>query len=255
MFHKHKVRFPGIQVNFCYCDIKLTVYPDLAKLTVFLSKTPDPSGPFEEMAKANSDMRLVAEPLIKTTRIPFSYTPQTKWIFFSSKNAIRYFFEQASPVPESVKIGVISAASEEYLKTLGKHCDFVGQGTDLVKIGKDFAVVLQNDSVLFPQAIDSLRTIQKQIAFTNTLYNLYTYKTIIRSDIDIPYADVLIFTSPSNVEAYLRKYKIDIRQIVIAMGATTKFRLSQSGTKDVLTPATFNEQGLFDTLCKAVSLR
>lgn len=227
--------------------------PELSNLSIFLSKTPVPSGPFSKMT--GTDIKLIAEPLIKTTRIPFSYTPQTKWIFFSSKNAIRYFFEQSPVLPDGIKFGVISTASEEYLNMLGKNCDFVGWGTDLVKIGKSFATVLRNDSVLFPQAMDSLRTIQKQIAFTNTLYNLYTYKTIIRTDFNIPYTNILIFTSPSNVEAYMRKYSIDFRQTIIAMGATTKYKLTQSGVKNVLTPLAFNEQGLYDALRIAISLR
>lgn len=220
---------------------------DSPSLSVFLSRTPEPSGPFSQLS-GQPHIKLIAEPLIRTTRIPFSHTPQTKWIFFSSKNAIRYFFEQSPQLARDVKYGVISSASEALLRSLGKSSDFVGVGTDLLQIAKDFAAILNNDSVLFPQAMDSLRTIQKQIAFSNTLYNIYTYKTIIRDDFDIPYTDVLIFTSPSNVEAYLRKYKIDTRQTTIAMGSSTRYKLAQYGVKKTLIPAVFNEKGLYDLL-------
>lgn len=227
---------------------------DFSFLSVFLSRRPEPLGPFDQLLK-HPGVKLIAEPLIRTTKIPFSHTPQTKWIFFSSKNAIRYFFEQSPQLPEGVRYGVVSSASEAYLQSFGKSSDFVGHGTDLLKIAKDFADVLGNDSVLFPQAMDSLRTIQKQIAFTNTLYNLYTYKTIIRDDFDIPYTDVLIFTSPSNVEAYLRKYKIDLRQTVIAMGSSTKFKLAQHGIRRILTPVLLNEQGLYDLLIEVIGVK
>src|SRR6218665_3402567 len=141
---------------------------DLSFLSIFLSRTPQPSGPFAQLL-SQPDVKLIAEPLIRTTRIPFSHTPQTQWIFFSSKNAIRYFFEQSPQLARGVKYGVISGASEAVLRSFGKSSDFVGQGTDLTKIAKDFAEILGSDSVLFPQAMDSLRTIQKQIAFTNTV--------------------------------------------------------------------------------------
>lgn len=191
-----------------------------------------------------SDTTVIDMPLISIVKIPFSYTPQTNWIFFTSKNAIRYFFEQTPNLPAGVKYGVISSSSENTLKAYGKQADFTGEGVDLAKIAKNFREVLQNDSVLFPQAMDSLQTIQKYLAFTNTVYNLYTYKTIIKNDFELPYTDVVIFTSPSNVKAYFSKYRLDSRQLVLAMGTSTKYKLSEYGFRDVLIPEEFSEKGL-----------
>ena len=186
--------------------------------------------------------------MINIVRIPFSHTPQTDWIFFTSKNSINYFFEQQPLPAPGVKYGVISKSSANALITYGKQASFIGEGVDLNKIAKDFRQVLNNDSVLFPQAMDSLQTIQKHLAFTNTTYNLYTYKTILKTDFSLPYTDILIFTSPSNVKAYFSKYKIDGRQLVIAMGTSTKYKLSDYGIKDVLIPQEFSEKGLFDLI-------
>lgn len=194
------------------------------------------------------DRIIIDMPLINIVRIPFSHTPQTNWIFFSSKNAIKFFFDQ-NPLPApGVKYAVISRSSEIVLNAYGIQASFVGDGVDITKIAKEFRHVLGNDSVLFPQAMDSLQTVQKHLAFTNTTYNLYTYKTILKTDFNLPYTDVLIFTSPSNVKAYFSKYKIDSRQLVIAMGTSTKYKLSDYGIKDVLVPREFSEKGLFDLL-------
>ncbi len=215
--------------------------------SVFISRKLDETSVFKHYLESKSKY-IIDEPLIKITQIPFSYTPQTQWIFFSSKNAIKHFFAQSPSISSNTKYGVISESSAVYLNTYGKQADFIGQGVDLGLIAKSFRDVLGNDSVLFPQAMDSLQSIQKYLAFSNTTYNLYTYKTILRQDIDIPYTDVLVFTSPSNVMAYLNKYSIDSRQLVIAMGQSTKFKLSENGIKDVLTPGSFNEEGLLNTL-------
>lgn len=86
------------------------------------------------------------------------------------------------------------------------------------------------------------------MAFTNTCYNLYVYKTSIRTDIEIPYSDILIFTSPSNVISYYNKYKVDPRQIVIAIGTTTKFKLNEYNVKDVLISNSFDEKGCWIVL-------
>ncbi len=214
--------------------------------TLFISKKLSDHSVFRELEKY--DVRITDEPLIKFTQIPFSYTPQSKWIFFSSKNAIDYFFVQRPEIAEGTLYGVIGKQSAAHLSTFGKIADFIGEGVDVAQIAKHFREVLKDDSVLFPQAMDSMRSIQKYIAFSNTLFNLYTYKTAIRDDFEIPYTNIIIFTSPSNVNAYLAKYKIDERQQVIAMGSATRFRLSEYGIKNVSTPDFFGEEGLIQLL-------
>jgi hydroxymethylbilane synthase len=214
--------------------------------TLFISKKLSDDSVFRELEKY--DVTTIDEPLIRFTQIPFSYTPQTKWIFFSSKNAMDYFFVQRPEIADGTLYGVIGKSSARHLSTFGKSADFIGEGVDVAQIAKNFREVLKDDSVLFPQAIDSMRTIQKYIAFSNTQYNLYTYKTSIRSDFEIPYTNIVIFTSPSNVDAYLSKYKIDERQRVIAMGSATKFKLSEYGIRNVSTPEFFGEEGLIGLL-------
>lgn len=214
--------------------------------TLFISKKLSDNSVFRELEKY--DVTIIDEPLIKFTQIPFSYTPQSKWIFFSSKNAIDYFFVQRPEIADGTLYGVIGKHSAAHLSTFGKTADFIGEGVDVAQIAKHFREVLKDDSVLFPQAMDSMRSIQKYIAFSNTLFNLYTYKTAIRDDFEIPYTNIVIFTSPSNVNAYLAKYKIDERQRVIAMGSATRFRLSEFGIKNVSTPDFFGEEGLIQLL-------
>jgi hydroxymethylbilane synthase len=218
----------------------------LVTKSIFISRVLSENSPFMKLKEY--DIKVTDESLIEISQIRYSYTPQTKWIFFSSKNAIKYFFAQSPQLPDDVLYGVISNASSIYLSTFGKIASFIGQGVDVVKIGKDFRDVLKNDSILFPQAIDSLQTIQKQIAFANTSYNLYVYKTTIKADSIIPFTDVVIFTSPSNVKAYFIKNKITVKQIVIAMGNATRYALSEYNVTNILTPKVFNESALLDLI-------
>lgn len=215
--------------------------------SIFISKKLQIDSPFQAFDQTK-DFKIIDEALIKISQIRFSYTPKTKWIFFSSKNAIKHFFEQEPEIAADVYFAVISPVSANYLITFGKTATFIGEGVDIIKIAKDFRDTLKNDSVLFPQAIDSIQTIQKQLSFTNTCHNLYVYKTVIRADFDIPYSEIVIFTSPSNVKAYLSKYKISTRQTVIAIGGATKNTLKTHGISNVLTPNSFDEKGLFDVL-------
>jgi uroporphyrinogen-III synthase len=215
--------------------------------SVFISRKVEENGAFTRL-KNDATITLIDESLIEINPVRYSYTPQTKWIFFSSKNSITYFFAQNPILPAKVNYGVVSVVSANYLLTFGKEANFIGQGNNMLQIAKDFKEALKNDTVLFTQAIDSLQTIQKQLSFTNTCYNLYVYKTSIKNDFTIPYTDILIFTSPSNVLSYFNKYKIDSRQLVIAMGDATKYKLTEYGIFNVLVPNSFSENGLYELL-------
>lgn len=223
----------------------------LLNKSLFISRNLTSDSLFHKI-KTDYNLSITDQSLIKIVQIPFSYTPKTNWIFFTSRNAIKHFFAQNPEIPLQVKYGVVSLASANELLLHDKKANFIGEGIDLVKIAKNFREVLQNESVLFPQAMDSLQTIQKQLAFTNTIYNLYTYKTILRTDFELPYTDIVIFTSPSNVVAYFSKYKLDSRQLIVAMGASTKYKLSEYGFKNVLVPEEFSEKGLCHVIVNSI---
>ncbi|MCE3258372.1 MAG: hydroxymethylbilane synthase [Bacteroidetes bacterium] len=145
-------------------------------------------------------------------------------------------------------------SSAEYLAEFDKKADFIGTGIDTTKIAKDFAAQIGNDTVLFPQAIDSLQTIQKHLSFTNISSNLYVYKTTLRDDFIIPEADVLVFTSPSNVKAYFSKYRFLEGQVVVAMGTSTLRELNNYGIKDAALPVSFDDEGLRDAILEQIEI-
>jgi hydroxymethylbilane synthase len=195
--------------------------------------------------------RVSHEPLIRTVPIRFTHTPATRWIFFSSKNAIRHFFAQAPLIPDEVRFGVMSRNSAACLQEFGKTADFTGEGVDVSQIAKDFAACVKDETVLFPQAIDSIQSIQKHLSFTNICHNLFVYKTILRADFGDPEADILVFTSPSNVQAYFEKHPLRSGQRVVAIGSTTLKRLSNFGVNKAYLSASFDEAGLLEAVIRA----
>lgn len=220
--------------------------------TIFISRYLSEESPF--IAKLTPlGYEVVGQSLINITPIRFTHTPPAKWVFFSSKNAIKHFFGQEPSLEAGTKFGVMGKSSAEYLAGFEKRADFIGEGNDVKKIAKDFAARLGNDSVLFPQAIESLQSIQKEISFRNVCYNLYVYKTSPKPDFNVPGADVLVFTSPSNVAAYLGKYPIRGGQRVIAIGASTMNKLKESGIKEVKIAPSFDEDGLAEAVMQSLN--
>lgn len=171
------------------------------------------------------------------------------WIFFSSKNAIEYFFRLDPLIPKKTKFGVLGRASEEVLRQFGRRPDFNGEeeGIDTADIATEFAELVNGQSVLFPGAKDSLRTVQKALSAETKIIDLPVYETIMEDNIEPIFADVLIFTSPSNVEAYFVDNLIEPGQKVICIGRSTGRKFDEMGMKYAL-PYSPDEIGLAEAV-------
>jgi hydroxymethylbilane synthase len=224
------------------------------KKTIFISRNLVPISPL--LIQLNSmGYEVLNESLIRISQIRFTHTPPTQWVFFSSKNSITHFFAQDPIMKPGVKFGVMSDVSAGYLSDYGKKADFVGKGVNVTQIAKDFADFIKDDTVLFPQAIDSLQTIQKQLSFTNICHNLFVYKTTLKTDFTLPPVELLAFTSPSNVQAYFEKYKILKGQKVVAIGSTTFDKLRNYGVKHIGMPESFDENGLLKAIIEQLEVK
>jgi hydroxymethylbilane synthase len=223
-----------------------SITPDQEKKKIFISRHLGPESPLRRLSADGHE--IICESLINISQIRFTYTPKTKWIFFTSRNAIKYFFSQEPQVDDSVRYGVMGRSSAEFLATYGKTASFIGSGVDVPAIAKDFAGIIQNESVLLPQAIDSLKSIQKYLSFSNNSSNLFVYKTTLKTDFQIPECDILVFTSPSNVRAYFSKYPVKPFQRFVAIGSTTKAALQTHKVKHAALPAAFTEASLYEAV-------
>ncbi|MBC8054537.1 MAG: hydroxymethylbilane synthase [Sphingobacteriaceae bacterium] len=171
------------------------------------------------------------------------------WIFFSSKNAIEYFFRLDPLISKKTKFGVLGRASEEVLRQFGRVPDFNGEeeGIDTADIATEFAELVNGQSVLFPGAKDSLRTVQKALSPETKIIDLPVYETIMEDNIEPIYADILIFTSPSNVEAYFVENLIEPGQKVICIGRATGRKFDEMGMTYAL-PYSPDEIGLAEAV-------
>jgi uroporphyrinogen-III synthase len=171
------------------------------------------------------------------------------WIFFSSKNAIEYFFKLDPLVPKKTKFGVLGRASEDVLRKFGRVPDFNGEeeGIDTKEIATEFAELVNGQTVLFPGAKDSIRTVQKALSAETKIIDLPVYETVMEDNIEPIYADVLIFTSPSNVEAYFVENLIEPGQKVICIGRSTGRQFDEMGMKYAL-PYSPDEIGLAEAV-------
>ncbi|MFM2016624.1 MAG: hypothetical protein RL007_280 [Bacteroidota bacterium] len=180
--------------------------------------------------------------LIDTTRVAIAKVPECNWIFFSSKHAVKHFIAQTQ-IPAGVKIAAVGKGTSEELRKHNLRADFIGGGNDTKITAKQFAALAGRSKVLFPQAKGSIRTVQQQMPAAEVI-NLVVYETINRSEEEIAPADIMVFTSPSNVEAYFVKNKLSKTQKIVAMGNATGNALRERGIITYALPDSFDDSGL-----------
>jgi hydroxymethylbilane synthase len=192
-----------------------------------------------------------ARSLIRTvpvfTKLDSFIFKHVDWIFFSSKNAVEYFFQLNPQLPKGVKYGVMGAGSEEMLRKKGFFTDYVGDSGDTAEVAEDFAEMVKGQTVLFPGAEGSLKSIQKGLSVDTRVIDLPVYETVLVEDVEASGADVLVFTSPSNVDAYFAENLLDPYQKVIAIGKSTGKKFDEMGVKYTL-PYSPDEVGLAEAV-------
>ena len=153
------------------------------------------------------------------------------WIFFTSKNGIENFFNLEPRLSKHTKFAVIGRGSEEMLRQYGHAPDFSGEqlGINMHEIADEFAAIAVGTTVLIPRAKDSLETIQKALTSDTKVIDLPVYQTQIENNVSKTNADVLIFTSPSNVEAYFADNLIEPGQQIICIGHSTGSKIEALG--------------------------
>lgn len=169
------------------------------------------------------------------------------WIFFSSRNAVDYFFALKPVLPKKVKFGVAGRGSEESLRKAGYAANFVGEGGVIDEVSQAFAKQVEGCTVVFPRAQDSLLTMQKHLTENTKIVDIPIYETVIEENIENTTAEILIFTSPSNVDAYFAENLLDPDQQVIAIGNSTGQKLEEIGIEYEL-PYSPDEIGLAEAV-------
>ena len=169
------------------------------------------------------DVELKYQPMIgfrpQDFKIGFKELLALNWLFFSSKNAAKYFFEKYPDIPENIQIAAINKGTAAALSRLGHAPHFIGEGGDMTAIAKAFDAT-RGENVIFPMASHSQRTIQKQLQNKFT-HDIVVYDNFPLENIDEREESILVFTSPMNASNYFTNFALKEDQRVVAIGPST----------------------------------
>jgi uroporphyrinogen-III synthase len=224
--------------------------------TVFISRKLPENSQFREKLASFGSIIIQDEPLIDLTPIPFSAIEPCDWIFFSSKNAVSFFFQQikslAIKIPNTVKWGAIGLATAKELLNNQITADFSGNGNP-ESVGTSFSTLVTGKRVLFPSAKNSRESIQQFIKNeASEIINLSIYDNSPRGDFDITPSDIYVFTSPLNVVAFSKKYNLSDKNC-LGIGETTAEQLRSSGALNVLMSPFSTEESMAQTVINFLS--
>jgi uroporphyrinogen-III synthase len=215
-------------------------------LKVFISRDIDENSLFLKLSELGHT--LIAKSLIEIERIPFTAVPASDWIFFYSKNGIHHFFEQLNELRKEnlahLRYGVMGEGSAQYLKKyIGRNPDFVSD-TDIEASKRKFELMTQGLRILFVKAADSRASFESFVG-SQFKASLIVYSNVCSKSINIPYCNILVFTSPLNAQTYYSTYPYDASQKVISIGKTTTLYLQDKcGVKKVITSHGYDDKHL-----------
>lgn len=193
---------------------------------------------------------LIHFPMIRFNEVDFAEPDPASYdiIFFSSSRSVNFFLAKVLPSPQH-KLACIGETTAQALKDWGYTADFIGiKSGHPETVSKQFEQFVGEKRVLFPQSNISHQSMQRRLVDDQTI-NLVVYETFLVPLKLTMKPDILVFTSPSNVRAFLQMNQLDLaQQQIIAWGTTTASYLEQSNIRVDFTLEKSDAQSLIDAL-------
>ncbi len=212
---------------------------------VLITRKMDPEGLAFNMLK-DAGVDLIQQSFIEV--VPLNATaPQLKdpdWVFFTSPSAVQHF-AHFDLLPSTTRYAAVGKGTMRALQQRQIAPDFIGLGSP-TEVGAVFRVELGSGSAIVVSAKNSLRSIQNALAASNVEV-CDVYETQLRPVEFEQSVDVIAFTSPSNVHAWIEKNSITQQTRVVSIGPSTESTLQEYGIDSVMAWES-SEQALADTI-------
>jgi uroporphyrinogen-III synthase len=210
------------------------------KQTVFISRflTEDKITSYSKLCGFN----IIAKSLIDFKAEPKKLLPKADILFFYSKKGIEFFTEiYGNEALKDYKLACLGTATQKLIIERGFETVFCGNGEPEMS-KRAFNAFAKSKHVLFARAQNSREYFEKG-TLSYKVSNLIVYRNTIKKDIDIPQADIFLFTSPLNVEAYLFNGGSKNANSV-AIGRTTYNTLQKNSFRSIHQSETSSEKSI-----------
>jgi uroporphyrinogen-III synthase len=216
------------------------------KSSIFITKEIDAHSDLKQWCFENK-IKLVSKSFLTFEPITSSDIPKEEVYFFTSKRAVSYFISQFQ-LPDEVKIACVGQATANECIKNNINIDFIGQASgNPVLVAEELDHYLGNQSIVFIGALEGSDAIYNELVTLNKS-KFPVYKTLIQSELINENFQYYIFTSPSNLEGFLKLNTIPTESKIIAWGKTTEKALIDRGFHTYLTLENSTEKELISKL-------
>ncbi len=223
-------------------------------MTAFLSRALLPDSEFRSVLRANG-WGVFGQSFVMLSAIPFSKIPESDWLFFSSQNAVRFFFQnlenQKLEVPKA-HWAALGVSTGRVLESYIGEVDFIGTGEPkgTSQLFRQHCARLKQTvgPIIFPAA---RRSRQSVMTLLNLDFHCTHFEIYDNQPVPNPHQrteNVLAFTSPMNADAYFSRHRLLPQQRVVAIGGTTDRTLQHLGIAEVIIAAEPTERGLAEAV-------
>jgi len=210
-------------------------------MKVFISRNLEEHSPFKStLTKEGHHVTGIS--LLSFMPVPFDPIPIVDWLFFYSKNGVKYFFEQ-NQFAQDISIAAMGVSTASVVEKYGYQVAFIGKGSP-DKIATTFANKAKGQKVAFLRASNSKKSIQTKLKAGTEIIDRVVYRNIPITNCFLPPYDILVFTSPANAQTYFKYNTFLAKQLICSIGATTTSTLQSLGIQKVITATTPSEIAL-----------
>ncbi len=183
----------------------------------------------------SESMKVIGKSFIRFEEVPFDdWNHSADWVFFYSKHGVKYSLKNTEFLRfcKTVKIATYGRMTAHYIKQHYELTpDYVGDG-DRVNTLNQY-LEYNPSHTLYVQGSKSLRALQSDPQYQSPYSELISYQSMEQSQLLSTVPDLLVFTSPLNVQSYLRQYPLQSSQSIWAIGKTTGYALQQVTSQQI----------------------
>lgn len=185
---------------------------------------------------------------------------QFDWIFFTSVNGVRCFFNQ-SPNVKNCKIAAVGPKTAKAVQDFGYEVTFMPTTYNAEVMAKEFFYLYRDSGdVLFVRGNLASSVLLDAFTAKNKPYQcVEVYETIpnvqeethLRSVLRDETIDYLTFTSPSTINAFIQLTtgeRVSKEIPVVCIGTTTEARAKEAGFMQTIVPENFTIEGMIKAI-------
>ena len=198
----------------------------------------------------------------------FAHPFPFQWIIFTSPNGVKFFFailqEQTGShsLPDEVRFAVIGEKTESVLNDFGYTASFINPGSTAEDFSQPFLNHINGGNtkpdILLPLGNLARTTIQDHLEGTAKCTRINVYTTEIPESLDRSIVqiieddryDMLIFTSPSGIQNFLKAFpSLGMKNIPMAcIGPVTSREAINSGFRPLVTAPKSSAKGIAESI-------